>query len=53
MQNHEADSLFFLDDDIGWPPEKVLAFLERDEPILFGVYPKKQETEDWPCWPLQ
>src|SRR5579863_3097348 len=32
MVNHPTiDSFFFLDDDLGWPPEKVLEFLERDE----------------------
>lgn len=41
--------LFFLDDDIGWPPEKVLEFIRRDEPILAGVYPQKLDTLNWPC----
>lgn len=41
--------LFFIDDDIGgYPPEKVLEFVMRPEPILAGVYPKKMETPDWP-----
>lgn len=43
-----ADDLFFLDDDLGWPPEKVLEFLQRDEDVLVGVYPKKSEEADWP-----
>jgi hypothetical protein len=44
----EAECLFFLDDDLGWPAQKVLEFLERPEDILVGVYPKKSEEEDWP-----
>lgn len=49
LVNHpDCDNFFFLDDDLGWPPHKVLEFLERDEDILVGVYPKKQETPDWP-----
>jgi hypothetical protein len=44
----EAENLFFLDDDIGWPAEKVVEFLSRPEPIIAGIYPKKQDTEDWP-----
>ena len=49
LDNHpQCDTLFFLDDDLGWPPHKVLEFIERPEDILVGVYPKKSEEEDWP-----
>lgn len=44
----EGTDLFFLDDDLGWPPEKVLEFIARPEPILAGVYPKKSDDVDWP-----
>jgi hypothetical protein len=37
----DAENLFFLDDDVGWPAEAVLRFLERDEDLIAGVYPKK------------
>lgn len=40
--------LFFLDDDLGWPAQKVMDFIARPEPILAGVYPKKMDTMDWP-----
>lgn len=43
-----AEDLFFLDDDLGWPAEKVLEFLERPQDVMVGVYPKKSEDEDWP-----
>lgn len=43
-----ATDLFFLDDDISWPPAKVIEFLERPEDIIAGIYPKKQEDRDFP-----
>jgi hypothetical protein len=50
MTDHpEADSIFFIDDDIGWPAQKVLEFIQRPEPILCGIYPKRQDDLDWPC----
>ncbi len=42
------DSLFFIDDDIDWPAEKVIEFLERPEGIVAGVYPQKREGVDFP-----
>lgn len=47
--NHPTvDNFFFLDDDLGWPAEKVMEFLESDKDILVGAYPKKSEEKDWP-----
>ncbi len=45
-----ATHLFFLDDDVGWLgyEHKVIEFVERNADIICGVYPKKQETIDWP-----
>lgn len=40
--------LFFLDDDLGWPAQKVIDFINRPEPIIAGVYPKKSDDMDWP-----
>lgn len=49
LQNYPmATHLFFLDDDIGWPALKVIEFLDRREDIVAGIYPKKQETRDFP-----
>lgn len=46
----DATDLFFLDDDIGWPCEKVLEFVRNDDaPVLAGVYPHKLEETSWPC----
>lgn len=44
----DATDLFFLDDDLGWPPEKVLEFLLRPEDIMVGIYPKKSDDLDFP-----
>lgn len=44
----EATHLFFLDDDVGWPAEKVVQFLRRPEDIIVGAYPMKQETSAFP-----
>jgi len=40
--------LFFLDDDLGWEPGKVIEFIRRPESLLAGVYPKKSDDADWP-----
>lgn len=45
----KATDLFFLDDDIGWPADKVLEFIESDAPVIAGVYPHKMEEVSWPC----
>lgn len=44
----EADSLFFLDDDVDWPAEKVIEFLERPEGVVAGIYPQKSKTTNFP-----
>lgn len=43
-----CQNLFFIDDDIGFPAEKVIEFLMRPEPILAGIYRKKQLETDFP-----
>ncbi len=44
----DMQNLFFLDDDVGWPPQKIIDFLLRPEPVLAGIYPKKSEKVDFP-----
>jgi hypothetical protein len=44
----EGTDLFFLDDDIGWPAEKIVEFLKRPEDIVAGIYPKRQDKSDFP-----
>lgn len=48
LKTEETD-LFFLDDDIGWPADKVLEFIRSDAPVIVGVYPHKLEETSWPC----
>lgn len=43
-----ATDLFFIDDDMGWPAEKVIEFLLRPEDIVVGAYPKKRDEPDFP-----
>lgn len=47
-EHKAADDLFFLDDDVGWDAKAVLRILGRDEDVIAGVYPKKQDAEDFP-----
>lgn len=44
----DCENFFFLDDDIGWPAQKVLEFLQRPDDIVAGVYPKKSAETDFP-----
>jgi hypothetical protein len=48
LKHPNAHHLFFLDDDVGWPPHKVIEFLDRNECIVAGVYPKKSHILDFP-----
>lgn len=45
-----ATDLFFLDDDLEWPADKVVEFVNApaDIGVLCGIYPKKQTKRDWP-----
>ena len=43
-----ASHLFFLDDDIGWPGHKVAEFVQREEDVIGGIYPKKADDAQWP-----
>lgn len=43
-----VESLFFLDDDVDWPAEKVIEFLNRPEPVVAGIYPQKRTPVDFP-----
>ena len=47
-ENADATDLFFLDDDIGWPGRKVVEFIQRDEDVIGGIYPKKTDNPEWP-----
>ena len=47
--NPECPNMFFIDDDIGWEPAKVVEFIRRPDPVVAGVYPKKSKMRDFPC----
>jgi hypothetical protein len=42
----DATDLFFIDSDVGFPPEALLKILERPEDLVAGVYPNKTEWQD-------
>ena len=44
----QATDFFFLDDDIGWQPHKVVEFIRRPQDVVCGVYPKKQDPLEFP-----
>lgn len=44
----DCENFFFLDDDIGWPAQKVLEFVRRPDDIVGGIYPKKSDQVDFP-----
>lgn len=43
-----ATDLFFIDDDVGWEAEAVFKFLFRDEDVVCGIYPKKNDSLEFP-----
>jgi len=43
-----TQNFFFIDDDVGWPAEKVIEFLGRPEDVVCGIYPKKCAELDFP-----
>lgn len=45
----EATDLFFIDDDVGFQPEKVVELLKRPEAVVGGVYPQKIDEPSFPC----
>lgn len=44
----DCDDFFFIDDDIGWPPHKAVEFIMNPNPVVSGIYPKKQADVDFP-----
>lgn len=48
----DCTDLVFIDADVGFPPENLLRLVEVDRDINAGVYPKKEDVEDFPILPL-
>ena len=44
----EATHLFFIDTDLEFGPEAFIGLLRCDLPIVCGVYPKRQDKEEYP-----
>jgi hypothetical protein len=47
----QATALFFIDDDVGFPYEAALRFIDSDKDVIAGVYPKKEDGPvlQWPA----
>jgi predicted O-methyltransferase YrrM len=44
----ECTDLVFIDADVGFAPENLLAIVRPDRDIAAGVYPKKEDAESFP-----
>lgn len=44
----DATHLFFIDADLKFPPEAFIGLIRSGLPIVAGVYPKRQEPEEYP-----
>lgn len=44
----DCTDLFFIDADVSFDPESVVKLLRYDRDLVAGVYPKKQDDEDFP-----
>ncbi len=45
----QATDFFFLDDDLEWDATAILKLVQRPEPIVAGIYPKKNDTVEFPA----
>lgn len=45
----QMTDFFFLDDDISWPPEAALRLIQHPAEIVAGIYPKKNDLQEYPC----
>jgi hypothetical protein len=44
----DFENLFYVDDDLGWDPGKVLEYVSRSEPVIVGCYPRKTDPREPP-----
>lgn len=44
----DATDLFFLDSDLAWERGALCRLVERPEPFVCGLYPKRTEPLEWP-----
>jgi hypothetical protein len=45
----DATHLFYIDSDLKWEPRAVVGLAKAGFPICAGVYPKRQEPEEYPA----
>ena len=43
-----ATDLIFIDADVGFDPESLLALCRVEHPVVAGIYPKKTDKPEWP-----
>lgn len=48
----DCTDLVFIDADVGFLPENLLRLVEVDRDINAGIYPKKEDVEDFPILPI-
>lgn len=48
----DATDMVFIDADVGFRPEDLLRLVSVDRDVVAGVYPKKEDTEDFPVRPI-
>jgi hypothetical protein len=51
-ENEDCTHLFFIDSDLKWEPRAfvgLVAACTEDRPVVAGVYPKRQDKEEYPC----
>lgn len=49
FMDSQCDELLFIDADIGWQPDQLVRFVQHDRDMVSAIYPKKDDTEDYPC----
>jgi hypothetical protein len=49
LEKEECTHLFFIDADLKWEPRAFIGLLQAGRPICAGVYPKRQDPEEFPC----
>ena len=46
----DAEQLIFIDEDVGFRPEDLVKLVLYDRDVVGGVYPKKEDVENFPVY---
>lgn len=46
----DCTDLVFIDADVGWEPINLIKLLHYDCDVVAGIYPKKQDSEEYPIY---